>query len=122
MFTDKELIASNTREIANINWDDIDIERMIRINDYQTFITSDCRLAFKYVHQRLGHQIMNEVKKGKKNEAVSYLAIVERYTFDFDGEDNYLVRGIIREIIVVIRLLLIQNIKKLFHKTYGKNH
>lgn len=94
LFAGAKPITTDVREMANINWDDIDIERMLRINDYKTFITPDCSQAFRYVHQRLGHQIMNEVKKGNKNGAVSYLVVVERYTFDY--EDNYLVRGIIR--------------------------
>ena len=82
------------REIKNINWNDIDIEKMFRINDYKTFTLPECNEAFKYVHSRLGHQIMQEVKKGNKETAVSYLAIVEKYHFDY--EDYYLVRGIIR--------------------------
>ncbi len=94
LFAGAKPITADVREMANINWNDIDIERMLRINDYKTFITPDCSQAFRYVHERLGHQIMNEVKRGNKNGAVSYLVVVERYTFDY--EDNYLVRGIIR--------------------------
>lgn len=94
LFAGAKPITADVREMANINWNDIDIEKMLRINDYKTFITPDCREAFRYVHQRLGHQIMNEVKKGNTNRAISYLVVVERYTFDY--EDNYLVRGIIR--------------------------
>jgi hypothetical protein len=94
LFAGAKPITADVREMVNINWDDIDVEKMLRINDYKTFITPDCSQAFKYAHQCLGHQIMNEVKKGNRNGAISYLVVVERYTFDY--EDNYLVRGIIR--------------------------
>ncbi len=94
LFAGTKLITTDAKKMININWDDIDIQRMLRIKDYKTFITSDCTQAFKYIHKRLGNQIMREIKKGNKEGAISYLAVVERYTFDF--EDNYLVRGIIR--------------------------
>ena len=94
IFDGAKPITKDVREIKNINWNDIDIEKMFRINDYKTFTLPECNEAFKYVHSRLGHQIMQEVKKGNKETAVSYLAIVEKYHFDY--EDYYLVRGIIR--------------------------
>lgn len=37
---------------------------------------------------------MQEVKKGNKDNAVSYLTIIEKYRFDY--EDYYLIRGIIK--------------------------
>ena len=94
IFDGAKLITKDIREIKNINWNDIDIEKMFRINNYGTFILPECNEAFKYVHNRLGHQIMREVKKGNKDTAVSYLAVVEKYRFDYD--DYYLIRGIIR--------------------------
>lgn len=80
--------------MANINWNDIDIERMFRIKEYKTFLTPDCSQTFRYVHSRLGNQIMRGISQKNGEYAISYLAIVEQYTFDY--EDNYLVRGIIR--------------------------
>ena len=94
IFAGAKLITKDNREIENINWNDIDIEKMYRINDYVTFILPECHDAFKYVHNRLGHQILREVKKGNKDTVVSYLAVLEKYPFDY--EDYYLIRGIIR--------------------------
>lgn len=94
IFDGAKLITKDVRDIRNVNWDDIDIEKMFRINDYKTFVSPDCGEAFKYVHNRLGNQIMQEVKKGNREAAVSYLAIVEKYCLDY--ENYYLVRGIIK--------------------------
>ena len=94
IFDGAKPITQDVRNIKCINWDDIDIEKMFRINDYKTFVYPDCTEAFKYVHSRLGHQIMQEVKKGNKDNAVSYLAVIEKYRFDY--EDYYLIRGIIK--------------------------
>ena len=94
IFAGNKLITKDNREIKNINWNDIDINKMFRINDYKTFISPEYYEAFKYIHNRLGHQILGEVKKGNKDTAVSYLAVVEKYRFDY--EDYYLIRGIIR--------------------------
>ena len=94
IFAGAKPITADVREMANINWDDIDVAKMIRINDFQTFVSPDCSKAFRYVHERLGHQIMGEVKKGNKDGAVSYLVVLEQYPFDHDN--YYLVRGIIR--------------------------
>ncbi len=94
IFAGAKPLTKDVREIKNINWDDIDIEKMLRTNDYGVFIMPECNDAFKYVHNRLGHQIMTEIKKGNKENAISYLVVVEKYPFDY--EDNYLIRGIIR--------------------------
>lgn len=94
IFDGAKPITHDVRNIKCINWDDIDIEKMFRIKDYKTFVYPDCTEAFKYVHGRLGHQIMQEVKKGNKETAVSYLAVIEKYRFDY--EDYYLIRGIIK--------------------------
>ena len=94
LFAGAKPLTADVREMTNINWNDIDIERMFRINDYKTFLTPDCSQAFRYVHERLGHQIMREIRRKNREAAISYLAIVEQYTFDY--EDNYLVRGLIR--------------------------
>ena len=87
-------ISEGNREIININWNDIDIDKMKRIGDYDSFYSENPQGAFKYVHNRLGHQIMKEVNNGRKEQAVSYLAVVEKY--DFDSQFYYLLRGLIR--------------------------
>ena len=94
IFDGAKPITKDVRNIRFINWDDIDIEKMFRINDYKTFIHTDCTQAFRYVHSCLGHQIMQEAKKGNKETAVSYLTVIEKYRFDY--EDYYLIRGIIK--------------------------
>lgn len=94
LFAGAKPLTADVREMANINWNDIDIERMLRINDYKTFLTPDYSQAFGYVHKRLGNQIMREIKRKNREAAISYVAIVEQYTFGY--EDKYLVRGIIR--------------------------
>lgn len=94
LFAGAKALTPDVREMVNINWDDIDIERMLRIGDYKAFSSPNISQAFRYVHKCLGDQVMNMNKKGLKKEAVGYLAVVEKY--QFDGEDNYLVRGIIR--------------------------
>ena len=78
----------------NKEWDNIDINKMLEMNDYEKFLTFDFKEAFKYVHNRLGHAVMEEIKDKGRDNAVSYLAVVENYLYE--GEDNYLVRGIIR--------------------------
>lgn len=82
--------------VINLNkdWDDINIKKMFKINDYKTFISFDYREAFAYVHKRLGSDVMAQARSKGKDKAVSYLAVVEKYLFE--GEDNYLVRGIIK--------------------------
>ena len=94
IFDGAKPITKDVRNIKCINWNDINIEKMFRIKDYKTFVYPDCTEAFRYVHSRLGHQIMQEVKKGNKENAVSYLAVIEKYRFDY--EDYYLIRGIIK--------------------------
>lgn len=94
LFAGAKPLTSDVREMANINWNDIDIERMFRIKEYKTFLTPDCSQAFRYVHSHLGNKIMREISQKNGEDAINYLAIVEQYTFDY--EDNYLVRGIIR--------------------------
>lgn len=94
LFAGVKPITRDVSKMVNINWDDIDVSKMLRINDYKTFILPDCQMAFRYVHKRLGNQVMQEVKKGNKDSAVSYLVVVEEY----NSHDTayYLVRGIIR--------------------------
>lgn len=94
IFAGAKPITKDVREIKNINWNEIDVEKMYRINEYKTFVSSEYNEAFKYIHNHLGHQIMQEVKKGNKKTAISYLTVIEKYHFDY--EDYYLVRGIIR--------------------------
>lgn len=94
IFSGAKLITPDVKEIKNINWDEIDIERMFKIQDYKTFTTVECNNAFQFVHERLRHQIMSQIKKGNKNTAISYLVVVEKYHYDY--EDYYLIRGIIR--------------------------
>lgn len=77
-----------------VEWDNIDINKMFESGNYETFLTFDFKEAFKYVHNRLGKAIMEEIKEKGRDNAVSYLVVVERYSYE--GEDNYLVRGLIR--------------------------
>ena len=93
IFDGTKLLTKDVRDINYVNWDDIDIEKMFKVKDYNTFIDPDSNFAFDYVHNRLGYQIINEVNKGNKN-AVSYLTVIEKYRFDY--EDYYLVRGFIK--------------------------
>ena len=78
----------------NGDWDDIDIKKMFKINDYKTFITFSTKDAFVYAQNRIRHNFETQVAKNGIDNAISYVAVVERYRFE--GEDNYLVRGIIR--------------------------
>ena len=63
-------------------------------NDYKTFITFSTKDAFVYAQNRIRHNFETQVAKNGIDNAISYVAVVERYRFE--GEDNYLVRGIIR--------------------------
>lgn len=81
-------------EKSYINWNDIDVEKMFKANDFKMFVTSNCSQASNYVQSRLKQQIQ-EVKKENKETAVSYLAVIEQYCVD--GEYFYLVRGLIRK-------------------------
>lgn len=94
LFAGTKLLTKDVRELVNVNWDDIDIEKMLDKKDYKTFVSDDWSRAFRYVHKRLGHQIMNEIKNGNEDGAVSYLAVVEEYADEYGK--HYLVRGIIR--------------------------
>jgi len=91
IFSEPKLITKDVKEIKNVNWNDIDTEKMFRINDYKSFITPNCKEAFKYIHKRLGHQIMQDINN---KDVSSYLAVVEQYIYDF--EKYYIVRGIIK--------------------------
>lgn len=91
LFNTKYLIGTSL-EIDRVNWEDLDIDRMKEIGDYKTFIMSDVKEAFRYVHKRLGHQIMKKIELGQEEQ--SYLVVVEQYFLD--NEENYLVRGIIK--------------------------
>ena len=85
-------VIGNSLEFDRINWEDLDIDKMKEIGDYKTFIMPDVKEAFRYVHKRLGHQIMKKIELGQDEQ--SYLVVVEQYYLD--GEENYLVRGIIK--------------------------
>lgn len=90
LFTESKF-RQNARKVPNnINWNNIDINKMFQINNYKMFISPNCHDAFKYVHNRLRYEIM---KKENINFA-TYLVVVEQYIFDY--EDNYIVRGIIK--------------------------
>lgn len=91
IFATKYLDADN-HDLQRVNWDEIDFAKMVQIGDYKTFILPDCKEAFRYVHKRLGSQIMKKMEL--EEDEVSYLAVLEKYRLD--GEDNYLLRGIIR--------------------------
>lgn len=93
LFAGEKLQTADVREIKHINWNDIDINKMRTVNDYGTFVYPDCRTAFRYVHNRLGHHVRKAMERGTSSFA-TYLVVVEKYTFD--NEDNYLVRGIIK--------------------------
>ena len=94
IFEGTKPINRDVREMAYIDWDDIDVDKMYRINDYEIFLSPDPNRAFKYVHSRLGHQVTQEINKGNKDTAVSYLVVVEKYIYDC--QENFLVRGIIK--------------------------
>jgi hypothetical protein len=79
---------------GSYDWDNIDVKKMLDSNDYKTFMSYDPREAIKYVHQTLGNDVMKKYRELGRDKAVSYLVVVEEYPFE--GEDNYLVRGIIR--------------------------
>lgn len=85
-------VIGNSLEFDRINWEDLDIDKMKEIGDYKTFIMPDVKEAFRYIHKRLGHQIMKKIELGQDEQ--SYLVVVEQYYLD--GEENYLVRGIIK--------------------------
>lgn len=76
------------------NWDDFDSMKMFKIHDYQSFITFELNEAYKYLYGRMAHDINKQIKEKGKDKAISYLAVVERYLYN--GEDNYLLRGIVR--------------------------
>lgn len=91
LFNTKYVIGTNL-ELDKVNWEDIDIFKMMEVGDYKTFVMPDVKEAFRYVHKRLGHQVMKKIELNQNEK--SYLVVVEQYLLD--GEDNYLVRGIIR--------------------------
>lgn len=91
LFNTKYVIG-NSLEIDRINWEDIDVNKMIEIGDYKTFIMPDVKESFRYVHKRLGHQILKKIELNQDEQ--SYLVVLEEYILD--GESNYLVRGIIK--------------------------
>lgn len=91
IFIDKYLTQDN-HDIRQVNWDSIDFEKMVQIGDYKTFIMPDSGQAFKYVHKRLSHQVLKKQQEGI--DEISFLVILEKYRLD--GEDQYLVRGLIR--------------------------
>ena len=75
-------------------WNNIDVDKMLRVGDYKTFLNLSVKEAYNYVQNRLGHELMEQIKEKGRDNAESYLAVVEQYLLD--GESNYLVRGIIR--------------------------
>ena len=87
------IINKDNRTIDTIDWDNIDIDKMFNKKDYKTFILPSIEDAFRYVHKRLGNEIMTEIKKGNK-DVTSYLVVVEKYNIEWDN--YYLVRGIIK--------------------------
>ncbi len=91
VFKDKYLTSDN-HDIKQVDWDKVDIEKMKEMDDYKIFIMPDSNDAFKYVHKRLGHQVMKKHQEGV--DETSFLVVVERY--HIDGEDQFLVRGLIR--------------------------
>ncbi len=91
LFNTKYVIGTSL-ELDRINWEDFDIDRMTEVGDYKTFVLPNVQEAFRYVHKRLGHQIMKKIELGQEEQ--SYLVVVEQYLLD--GEYSYLVRGIIR--------------------------
>lgn len=94
IFAGAKLLNQDVRQIKNLNWDDIDITKMFYAYDYGTFILPDYKDAFKYVHKRLAHDLLPQLKSGTPEAAVSYLTVVEKYRFN--SENYYLVRGIIK--------------------------
>ena len=94
IFDGAKILTKDVRDINYVNWDDINIDKMYNVKDYNTFIDSDCSDAFQYVYGRLGNQIRNEVNSGNKDNATSYLTVIEKYRFDY--EDYYLIRGFIK--------------------------
>lgn len=90
---DNNTLTKEKRNIDTIDWDNIDIDKMFNKKDFKTFILPSIEDAFKYVHKRLGNEIMTEIKKGNK-DATSYLVVVEKYNIDW--ENYYLIRGIIK--------------------------
>ena len=87
------IINKDNRTIDTIDWDNIDIDKMFNKKDYKTFILPSIKDAFRYVHKRLGNEIMTELKKGNK-DVTSYLVVIEKYNIEWDN--YYLVRGIIK--------------------------
>lgn len=88
-----DLITCDNKEIKNINWDDIDVYELSSVGDYKLFYLPDWEAVFKYVNNHLEHDLKT-LLKNKSKSIVSHLAVVEKY--NYNGEDNYLVRGIIR--------------------------
>lgn len=86
--------CSDFENVEAIDWDCIDVNKMFKKNNYKSFLSFDHRDAFRYVHKRLGSEIMGQAATKGKDAALSYLAVVERYRLN--NKDNYLVRGIIR--------------------------
>jgi len=82
-----------TNEIEYIDWDNIDTEKMFNKKDYQTFILPSIQDAFLYIQNKLGKEIINELKNGNEN-ACSFLAVIEKYPIN--NENYYIIRGIIK--------------------------
>ncbi len=94
LFAGAKPLTKDVRTMGSINWDDLDPDKMLRIGECPSFNSPNCQAAFSYIHKLLGHQIMSALQKGDKANAISYLAVVESYVFDY--ETYYIVRGIIR--------------------------
>lgn len=84
-------VTKETPVITRINWDNINPLRMLQYADYGEFV--DVNKAYQFAHRRLRHQILPAINNGDK-DVVKYLAVVEKYVLD--GEDNYVVRGLIK--------------------------
>ena len=84
------IITPDIEDITNINWDDIDMNKMFEKNDYKEFFMPD--EAFRYTAKRLEHMIKSKTKINR--EGLGHLAVIEKYLFDYS--DYYLVRGIIK--------------------------
>lgn len=76
------LILEGNKEVR-INWDAINIEDKTSSENYASFYTSECNRAINYVNDYMFRE-----------SKVDYLVVVEKYNFNY--EDNYLIRGIIK--------------------------
>ena len=91
VFRGPKTISEDVKTIKNINWDDIDIEMMLRNDNKKKFTIFDSgHDAIPYIYKRLGDQIT----ENEKHETTDSLVIVEEYPSG--AGVNYLVRGIIK--------------------------